>query len=151
MDATSNHWRLTCLSIRQRVGINTAKRERPTQRSLKPKGRDERFKRPNTGLLGRRESNEHEFTIVCTSLCTGNSSNRLVCSLSGGLMEPNYHWRVGRKVGRTIYIQKQFRPSTADELIGLMDTKELAEFVCRCVNYCVDKGVYSYSLPDHSK
>lgn len=35
-------------------------------------------------------------------------------------------WRVGRKVGRTVYI--------GDELVGLMDTPELAETVVRAVN-----------------
>lgn len=35
-------------------------------------------------------------------------------------------WRVGRKVGRTVYQD--------DELIGVMDTAELAEKVVRAVN-----------------
>jgi hypothetical protein len=35
-------------------------------------------------------------------------------------------WRVGRSVGRTIYI--------GDELIGLMDTPELAQQVVEAVN-----------------
>ncbi len=35
-------------------------------------------------------------------------------------------WRVGRKVGRTIY--------DGDKLIGMMDTRELAELVVRHVN-----------------
>jgi len=36
-------------------------------------------------------------------------------------------WRVGRKVGRTIY-------DADDNLIGMMDTRELAAEVVRCVN-----------------
>jgi hypothetical protein len=35
-------------------------------------------------------------------------------------------WRVGRKVGRTIYVQVGEEPSDADILIGMMDTRELA-------------------------
>jgi hypothetical protein len=35
-------------------------------------------------------------------------------------------WRVGRKVGRTIYRQVGEHPSDADLLIGVMDTPELA-------------------------
>jgi hypothetical protein len=36
-------------------------------------------------------------------------------------------WRVGRKVGRTIYRQLGPEPSDDDELIGMMDTVELAQ------------------------
>lgn len=36
-------------------------------------------------------------------------------------------WRVGRKVGRTIYAAYTDEPSDADVLIGLMDSRELAE------------------------
>lgn len=35
-------------------------------------------------------------------------------------------WRVGRKVGRTVYAMVDNRPSDDDVLIGLMDTAELA-------------------------
>lgn len=35
-------------------------------------------------------------------------------------------WRVGRKVGRTIYLQLGPQPSDDDPLIGVMDTPELA-------------------------
>lgn len=66
-------------------------------------------------------------------------------------MEPNSPWRVGRTVGRTIYIQRFYDPSKADELVGLMDTQGLAEFVCRCVNYCLEKGIEPGLLPDKSK
>ena len=44
-------------------------------------------------------------------------------------------WRVGRKVGRTIYIQEADQPSDEDRLIGLMDTPELAELVVAAVNH----------------
>lgn len=43
-------------------------------------------------------------------------------------------WRVGRKVGRTIYRQRGQEPSDGDQLLGLMDTPELAEFVVSTVN-----------------
>jgi len=35
-------------------------------------------------------------------------------------------WRVGRKVGRTIYQQEGDDPADGDVLIGLMDSRELA-------------------------
>lgn len=35
-------------------------------------------------------------------------------------------WRVGRKVGRTIYAQVADEPDDGDALIGVMDTRELA-------------------------
>lgn len=37
-------------------------------------------------------------------------------------------WRVGRKVGRTVY-------NSEDVLIGVMDTQELAAIVVACVNH----------------
>jgi hypothetical protein len=43
-------------------------------------------------------------------------------------------WRVGRKVGRTIYRQIAVEPSDNDELIGVMDTPELAALVVAAVN-----------------
>jgi hypothetical protein len=43
-------------------------------------------------------------------------------------------WRVGRKVGRTIYMQLGEQPSDDDPLIGVMDTPELAAVVVRAVN-----------------
>ena len=38
----------------------------------------------------------------------------------------HYEWRVGRKVGRTIYAIVRNEPSDDDVLIGVMDTKALA-------------------------
>jgi hypothetical protein len=43
-------------------------------------------------------------------------------------------WRTGRKVGRTIYLQRGREPSDTDHLIGVMDTVELAERVVDSVN-----------------
>jgi len=37
------------------------------------------------------------------------------------------YWRTGRKLGRTIYAQLGPGPSDNDILIGMMDTKALAE------------------------
>jgi hypothetical protein len=59
-------------------------------------------------------------------------------------MEPKRRWRVGRTVGRTVYRQRFEESSKADDLIGLMDTQGLAEFVCRCVNYCLSNDVDVY-------
>jgi hypothetical protein len=38
-------------------------------------------------------------------------------------------WRVGRRVGRTVYYQLGERPSDEDLLIGVMDTRALAREV----------------------
>lgn len=38
-------------------------------------------------------------------------------------------WRVGRKLGRTIYAQFAEEPSDGDLLLGMMDTPELAQQV----------------------
>jgi hypothetical protein len=43
-------------------------------------------------------------------------------------------WRVGRSVGRTIYRQRGAEPADSDDLIGVMDSRELAAFVVTCVN-----------------
>jgi hypothetical protein len=43
-------------------------------------------------------------------------------------------WRVGRKVGRTIYAQLGASASDGDQLIGVMDTPELAALVVAQVN-----------------
>lgn len=43
-------------------------------------------------------------------------------------------WRTGRKVGRTIYAQAGREPSDVDELIGVMDTPDLAEEAVRAHN-----------------
>jgi hypothetical protein len=43
-------------------------------------------------------------------------------------------WRVGRHVGRTVYLQAGSEPSDEDVLIGVMDTTELAIEVVDAVN-----------------
>jgi len=43
-------------------------------------------------------------------------------------------WRVGRKVGRTIYLQRGPEPSDDDPLIGVMDTARLARTAVEAVN-----------------
>lgn len=43
------------------------------------------------------------------------------------MLAPNWlPWRVGRKVGRTIYAQLGVEPSDDDVLIGTMDTADIA-------------------------
>ena len=44
-------------------------------------------------------------------------------------------WRVGRKVGRTIYIQRGAEPSDDDPLIGVMDTPDLAREAVDAFNW----------------
>ena len=43
-------------------------------------------------------------------------------------------WRVGRKVGRTVYAQLGAEPDDHDPIIGLLDTKALAEAAVRAHN-----------------
>jgi hypothetical protein len=43
-------------------------------------------------------------------------------------------WRTGRKVGRTIYVMHGVLPSDDDELLGMMDTAQLARKAVVCVN-----------------
>jgi len=51
------------------------------------------------------------------------------------LFRPEHlRWRVGRKVGRTIYAQLADAPGDHDPLIGLMDTKALAQAAVRAHN-----------------
>ncbi len=47
-------------------------------------------------------------------------------------------WRIGRKVGRTIY-------NRDDELIGMMDTPYMAALVVECVNSKLDLGDGTYA------
>ena len=49
-------------------------------------------------------------------------------------------WRVGRKVGRTVYAQVGEKPSEQDLLIGLFDTQELAAEAVRSHNQALDRS-----------
>lgn len=51
-------------------------------------------------------------------------------------------WRTGRKVGRTIYVQTGDEPSDDDQLVGMMDTRELAALVVRAVNDHITRQVF---------
>jgi hypothetical protein len=51
-------------------------------------------------------------------------------------------WRTGRTVGRTIYRQAGDVPSKADELVGLMDTPELAAMVVAALNARDGRAMY---------
>ena len=44
-------------------------------------------------------------------------------------------WRVGRKLGRTVYAQVGREPSDTDYLVGLMESRELAQEVVAAHNY----------------
>jgi len=53
---------------------------------------------------------------------------------------PNWlRWRVGRKVGRTIYVMRGDAPSDDDSLIGVMDTPRLAEEAVNAHNVVLAK------------
>lgn len=54
--------------------------------------------------------------------------------------DPFPRWRVGRKVGRTIYQQTGPEPDDTDPLIGVMDTPELAALAVEAVNRCGSVG-----------
>jgi hypothetical protein len=49
---------------------------------------------------------------------------------------PRQLWRLrtGRRVGRTIYVQLGDTPSDNDQLVGVMDTPELAALVVTSTN-----------------
>jgi hypothetical protein len=49
-------------------------------------------------------------------------------------------WRVGRKVGRTIYQQVGPEPSDDDVLIGVMDTSDLAWQAVAAHNFRIGIG-----------
>ncbi|MGH2689035.1 MAG: hypothetical protein ACRDKW_09550 [Actinomycetota bacterium] len=55
-------------------------------------------------------------------------------------------WRVGRKVGRTIYVQLGPEASDDDPLIGVMDTRALAVAAVQGHNRLMDASASS-SLP----
>jgi len=57
--------------------------------------------------------------------------------------------RVGRKVGRTLYIQLGEEPSDDDELCGMMDTPELAAIVVAAVNGTLWQRVRVVEEDDH--
>lgn len=42
--------------------------------------------------------------------------------------------RQGRKVGRTLYVQRGYQPSDDDELIGVVDSAAVARVICAAVN-----------------
>jgi hypothetical protein len=44
-------------------------------------------------------------------------------------------WRVGRKLGRTIYAQPGRDPGDDDYLVGLVESRELAQEVVAAHNY----------------
>jgi hypothetical protein len=53
----------------------------------------------------------------------------------------HWHWRTGRKVGRTIYVvldRNGRTPSDRDPLIGVMDSSELAAEAVRAHNRDLD-------------
>jgi hypothetical protein len=43
-------------------------------------------------------------------------------------------FRVGRKLGRTVYRENPDRPGDGDELIGVMDTREWGQRVVEALN-----------------
>lgn len=56
-------------------------------------------------------------------------------------------WRVGPTLGRTIYAQKGPEPSKDDEFLGIMETRELAEWVVLILNLSEHNDPFSASFP----
>ena len=52
---------------------------------------------------------------------------------------PRY-FRTGTKVGRTIYRQISEGEGAPEQLIGQLDTRELAAFAVKCMNEALDRG-----------
>lgn len=61
-----------------------------------------------------------------------------VRSLNWELFKP---WRVGRKVGRTIYVVVDDLPGEGDLLIGMMDTAAQAQSAVVCHNTVLEMGL----------
>jgi hypothetical protein len=57
-------------------------------------------------------------------------------------------YRVGRKVGRTIYRVVGREPSDADELIGMLDTRELAAFAVSRMNATSEAPLLAYRMKE---
>lgn len=58
--------------------------------------------------------------------------------VDAGLYPLQNHWRVGRKGGRTIYAQIGPEPSDDDVLIGVMDTRSIAQEAVSAHNRVLD-------------
>ena len=54
-----------------------------------------------------------------------------VCTMCGARRD---RYRVGRSLGRTVYRMVGSRPSKQDELVGLMDTRDLGEAVAAALS-----------------
>ncbi len=52
---------------------------------------------------------------------------------------PRY-FRTGTKRGRTIYRQVTDGPDAEEELVGMLDTRELAAFAVAAMNAALDRG-----------
>jgi hypothetical protein len=57
-------------------------------------------------------------------------------------------YRVGRRVGRTIYRIAGDEPSDADELIGVLDTRELAAFAVSRMNATSEAPLLAYRMKE---
>jgi hypothetical protein len=60
-------------------------------------------------------------------------------------------WRTGRKLGRTLYICNGETPGDDDQLVGMMDTPELADRVVDAVNRTMPKDASAGGADEVSK
>ena len=57
-------------------------------------------------------------------------------------------WRTGRKLGRTVYEQVGDEAGWSDKFLGMMETRQLAEYVCLAVNSFEELGMTLASMPE---
>lgn len=89
-----------------------------------------------------RECGEHRTTGVrawcfeCMQWCYRGEDGCTGCmrGARSRLAGTTLRWRTGRTVGRTVYLQAGEEPSEDDTLIGMLDTRELADLVVYAVN-----------------
>jgi hypothetical protein len=62
----------------------------------------------------------------------------------------NLHWRVGRKVGRTIYAMVATEPDPEDALIGLVDHPHIALQLVREHNEALNRGAQAEYERSHN-
>lgn len=60
-------------------------------------------------------------------------------------------WRVGRSLGRTLYIQTGPEPSKEDFYVGIMDSENLADHVVAAVNTVADLRAKVEALFDEER
>ena len=58
-------------------------------------------------------------------------------------------WRTGRHLGRTVSAMPGPRASDDDQVLGMMDSRELAEEACEAHNYLLAMRTSPFTRPMH--